>query len=845
MTSTAADSLKPQQHRFPASLVWIVGCICCAPFLLILLGFDFGSHAPLDRAMLEKVSDDQFVHALHHVLRGSFTHTLLEWSAFCAAIMTAGLAGVHFWMRREDVATPIIGMSLFFAGTMDAFHTLAADRLIHGAADATNLVPFTWALCRLFSVLIMIIGVSLALGRWNRDRATSLSFVAAVSVLLGFLAYGTIHACTIANTLPKTMFPDSFISRPFDIAPLILFVLAGLTVYRLLHRRQPSYFSYALLVSLIPNVATQAHMAFGSTQLFDNHFNVAHFLKIIAYLVPLAGLILDYVATYQSQEIAVKEIAYRERELTDFFENASVGLHLVGPDGIILRANQSELDMLGYVREEYVGKHISEFHVDDDVIEDILKRLTTGETLHNYHARLRCKDGSIKQVLINSNVYWENGVFTHTRCFTRDITARKQAEDELRGSEARMRAILDTAADAIITIDAHGRIQSLNPAAEEMFGYTAQEILQENVSRLMPSPYSDQHDSYLANYLRTGQKKIIGIGREVIGLRKDGTTFPLELAVSEVQQDGLCLFTGIVRDISERKQAENELKEYSQNLEKTHSQLATQAKEMTQKAAELAVAQEELQRANKAKSEFLANMSHELRTPLNAVIGFSEGLIERRDRHPLNDHQMDRLSKINKSGQHLLSLISDILDISKVESGKLEVHSSSFDVCVMATEVADVAEGLCRDKSLVSFRLEIDENLPTLTSDRERIKQVLINLVGNAMKFTEQGQIILRIRYAGNHFLMSVQDTGIGIPAKQCDKVFDKFHQIRDASTSSIKGTGLGLAICKAFADLIGATLSVESAVGVGSTFTLSVPEKFFAGERSHLEIQDENLVTS
>jgi PAS domain S-box-containing protein len=557
--------------------------------------------------------------------------------------------------------------------------------------------------------------------------------------------------------------------------------------------------------------------------------------------IRMAGSIQDISERKQAQE----RIAQSEKHLTDFFDNASVGLHWVSPDGTILRANQCELDLLGYTHDEYVGHKITEFHADQDVIDDILMRLVSGETLDNYPARLLSKDGSIKHVLINSNVYMENGVFTHTRCFSRDVTDRMAAENQLRTSEAKLKAILETAADAIITIDTHGRIQSYNPAAEEMFGYSVQEVLQENISMLMPSPYSEYSDSYLANYMRTGEKKVIGIGREVIGLRKDGSTFPLELAVSEVQQEGMHLFTGVVRDISDRKRAENELTEYSKNLENTHSHLASQAKEVTQKAAELSVAQQELQRANKAKSEFLANMSHELRTPLNAVIGFSDGLIERSDRHPLNEHQMDRLSKINKSGQHLLSLINDVLDISKVESGKLEVHPSSFDVFVMAAEVADVAEGLCRDKSLVSFRMEIDPDLPPLTSDRERIKQVLINLVGNAIKFTEQGQIILQIRRVNDHFLMSVQDTGIGIPAKHCEKVFEKFHQIRSASTSSIKGTGLGLSICKAFADLIGATLSVESVLGTGSTFSLSVPERFFVDDRSHSEILHKNPVIS
>ena len=433
-----------------------------------------------------------------------------------------------------------------------------------------------------------------------------------------------------------------------------------------------------------------------------------------------------------------ERIAQRETELSDFFDNAPVGLHWVAPDGSILHVNQCELEMLGYAREEYLGHHIAEFHVDRDVIEDILERLVSGETLQDYPARLRSKDGSIKHVLINSNVYQEDGVFTHTRCFTRDVTdrkrseqlreeqlataefglaigaelsrsdcidemlrgcceamvqhldaafgriwtlaerqqvlelqasaglythldgphksvpvgkfkigliaqeakahltndvqtdarvsdkewarregmiafaghplivdgqvmgvmamfsrrslgdatinalavaadtiavaiKRKQSEQKLLDSDARMRAILDSAVDAIVTIDTRGRIDSFNPAAERMFGYEVHEVVGNNVNMLMPSPYKSEHDSYLANYLNTGQKKIIGIGREAVGLRKDGTNFPLELTISEVSRGSLRLFTGILRDISQRKKAEQALAEATRLLQRQAS----------------------------------------------------------------------------------------------------------------------------------------------------------------------------------------------------------------------------------------------------------------------------------
>ncbi len=268
-------------------------------------------------------------------------------------------------------------------------------------------------------------------------------------------------------------------------------------------------------------------------------------------------------------------------------------------------------------------------------------------------------------------------------------------------------------------------------------------------------------------------------------------------------------------------------------------------KKLGERAAALDVSQLELGRANQAKSEFLANMSHELRTPLNAVIGFSEGLLERTHRHPLNDHQIDRLRKIKRSGKHLLFLINSTLDISKVESGNVEVETSSFDLRLLAGEVGDITEGAFKEKTNVRFHLEVDENLPPIHSDREKVKQVLINLVTNALKFTDRGDVTLRIRHADDSFLMSVQDTGVGIPADEVDKIFDKFYQIRRASPSSVKGTGLGLSICEMFAELLGASLNVDSVVGVGSTFTLCAPSYVIVNEPIRTYTLNENLVTS
>ena len=264
---------------------------------------------------------------------------------------------------------------------------------------------------------------------------------------------------------------------------------------------------------------------------------------------------------------------------------------------------------------------------------------------------------------------------------------QKKTEIGSSRSSLKLAAILENVVDAIITITADGKIHGFNPAAERLFGYSATEVFEKNIKLLMPSPYREEHDGYLARYLETGKRNVIGSGREVVGQRKDGTTFPLHLSVSQVvveEKDKAeeILFTGIIRDLSEHKQREAEAEQRTHEL-----QIANEKSKANERKSE---------RASQAKSEFLANMSHELRTPLNGVIGMSELL----SGTPLSPKQREFVDACRNSGESLLKLINDILDFSKIEAGKMELDFQDFDLEKLMMDTASTMVWRTSEKNL-------------------------------------------------------------------------------------------------------------------------------------------------
>ncbi len=668
------------RSRIPIPLTIGILLVCVMPFVLTLMGMDFGTRGiSVDHLWALQAPQHEVIDAQFRALSGAFTHTLLEWSAFCVATFVVFLAFSHYRITH-DVTTPIIGVAFFMAGCMDAFHTLAADRLFDAAADNRDLIPFTWAISRLFNALIMIIGVSIVLFRSpEKNKKPGFGFVIGISLLFGIAAYIIIHISATSIQLPQTTYPDAVLTRPYDALPLVLFAFAGLVIFPRLYKHHPSLFAYTLIISAVPEVITQLHMAFGSTALFDNHFNIAHFLKIVAYTVPLIGLTLDYIRAQQALQLEVAE--------------------------------------------------------------------------------------------------------------------RMEAETALKTIETRQRTILETVADAIITINKKGVIQTFNPAAEKIFGYPATEALGNNISMLLPEKEQKEHDGYVINF-QLHAPHIFNQNRELQGRRKDGSLLPLELNIAPMKLEKEHGFVGVLRDITEHKKSERTLQK----------------------------AMEEAEAASQAKSLFLATMSHEIRTPMNAVLGIL-GLLKE---STLNNQQRHLVHTGRESGELLLTIINDILDFSKMEADKLQLEHTCFDLHRLLTNSIELLKLQAERKGII-LELNLESDLPRYAKgDPDRLRQILLNLGNNATKFTHDGQINIKASatpIGDTTFTLHciVQDTGIGISQEHQATLFEEFTMADQGHTRTYEGTGLGLAICKRLVSLMQGSINMSSEAGKGSCFFFDV----------------------
>ena len=553
-------------------------------------------------------------------------------------------------------------------------------------------------------------------------------------------------------------------------------------------------------------------------------------------VVRMVGSITDIA----ERKKAEAEIRRHKDQLTAFFENASMGLHWVDSQGIIQWANQAELELLGYSAEEYIGQPIAKFHADQNIIGDILARLLRGEKLHEYEARLKCKDGTERIVSINSSVHWEEGRFIHTQCFTQDITESKKAEAAVRQSEQRARFLAQASADFAEITDVNSTLQKVASIAVPAFAdWCAVDLINpdgslqrlavrhtdpakvrlahELMERYPPRPDDPHGISYV---VRSGQAEMMEEIPDELLVQSARDDEHLRIARALGLQSYICVpmqSKGKTLGVLTFVTAESDRRYDRDDL--------VAAEDLGRRAAiaiENANLYRTLQEADRRKDEFLATLAHELRNPL-APIRTGLHVLKMAQHNPVIAENTRTM--MDRQLSHMVRLVDDLLDVSRITRGKMELRKERVELAAVVQNAVEASRPLIDQQDH-----ELIVTLPPvpvyLEADATRLAQVLQNLLNNAAKYSERaGHIWLTAVPEETEIVIRVKDTGIGIPASHLPRIFDMFSQVDTALEKAQGGLGIGLSLVKGLVEMHGGTIAAASeGPGQGSEFVVRLP---------------------
>lgn len=540
----------------------------------------------------------------------------------------------------------------------------------------------------------------------------------------------------------------------------------------------------------------------------------------------VAGLVTDI----SSRKLAEELLKTSETRYRRLFETAKDGIIILDAEtGMIVDVNPFLINLLGYARDQFLEKEIWEIGFFKDILANYekFKELQLKEYVRYENLPLETAHGRKINVEFVSNLYRENDKNV-IQCNIRDITKRKNAELAHYQSEERFNLIMEHSAEAIFILDRNGRYLFLNKAVTDMVGYTEEEIKQKSIADLVPKNRRNQFHDLFEEVLNKGK-----IFVEIELLNKNGDHISSDF-------NAVLLPNGLVycncKDISSNKENEFLLKQKSRQLKEQNKEYQLLNKELVQSNLQLIVAKEKAEENDSLKTAFLQNMSHEIRTPMNGILGFSELL---KSPHLSDKEQQKFILIIEQSGQRMLNIINDIVNISKIETGQIELCMQETDLNELMWHLHTIFKPESESKGLqLNCKPGLPDQFCLIETDKTKLAQVLSNLIKNAIKFTPNGSIDFGYQLKKNVLEFYVSDTGIGVAPEMSEIIFERFRQVDMSLARNFEGAGLGLAISKAFILKLGGKMWVKSELGKGAKFLFIIPYRLIASRHDEIRIK-------
>jgi PAS domain S-box-containing protein len=764
---------------------------------------------------------------------GPFLYGTLEALATLLALVVGSLALVRFYSKKQETFL-LIGTGFLGTGFLDLFSAVLSTGWIGTwtTEELEGLASWSFTASGTFLSLFFLASWMVWFrGRRRRKREPVREVtVYLTAILLAVVIFAVFDFFPLRGSLR----PGQFIQRPVEFVPGLVFLLSAVGYWAKNDWRTNTLEHWLIVALLVGVMAHVAYMPF-SAQYHDPFFVSSHFLKIVSYACVLTGLLASVYVTFRREEevsestrdantALAREIDYRrqaektiqesEERLQDFLDNAHDLIQSVAPDGTFIYVNQAWKKVLGYTDEELEDLNL--FQILDRGCRERCKqdfaRILNGEKLPVLEIDFVAADGRVVRCSGSADAWTKDGEPVVTRSILRDITEQLQGRKKLEAIQANLRALVENTGDAIWSVDRSKRLITFNTAFS-----MALEVRTDREPRVGDRPRDCLPPGDVRWYEQMYERALYG--RAFSELRDEeigGQIRSYEFFFNPIREaagiTGVAVFE---KDVTARRR----------------TQLA------------LRMAKEEAEYANQAKSQFLASMSHELRTPLNSVIGFTNILLKNRTGN-LADQELSFLERIIANGKHLLELINEVLDLAKIEAGRMELDIEPVQLKSLVDETISQMEGQERGKGVV-LRAEVPENLAPIQADPGKLKQVIINLVGNALKFTKEGEVVVEVTSHGESGApraVAVRDTGIGIPPDRLKAIFEAFQQADQTTHREFGGTGLGLTISRSLCQLMGFELSVESEEGKGSVFTILLVESRSPEKRAEEELMEEAL---